>query len=564
MFLAAVCFTLYSNCLQNEFLFDEQWLIRTNPYIHDLKFFPEILRGRGPSARAVYRPFLLLAYSIIYSFGNLNPLWYHLAGVALYALNVFLIFIFVALLFRDRVLALLTAVLFAVHPMHSKDAAIAADMPFVLEGVFILLSVILFLRYLENKRAFSYLLSLVFFILAVLSRESGLLAPLLIVFSAFACGADKKKTLISITPFFLLGAAYFLLRQTFVPVDQLKLSLPRIAQSIPPFFYYCHKYIQQLIAMPYGFTAGPLAAKIINAAAFIGPLLFYGAAIRFLWLKDKIVIFGCLFFFAAILPLLNLTEKLADYGPIVFDHYAYQASLGVILIFAYFFRRLSASRPKTAFAFFAVAVLFYSGLTVRCTDYYKNQERYYGYILSFDKDCAFAHSGLANIYYEKGMLVEAENEAKRALRWRDKRKMSGVYTTLGSIYSRRGELDKGAGYFRQAIELEPRYNIPYTNLALIYVIQGKTEQAERGFQESLRLEPKCLFTLRHFSRFLEFRGRYTEAIDICARILELEPDDVDARLLLSGISYRLGRFAESELIYKEAVNIERKNNYQGR
>lgn len=560
-FLALVCFSLYYNCLHNGFLFDEQGLITDNPYIQDLRFVPQILLGRVSSVNGIYRPALLLVYSIVYSFWNLNPFWYHFTSIAFYVLNAFLIFIFVQLLFRDDLLACLCAVLFAVHPLHSKEVAIVADMPFLLECAFLLLSVILSLRYMERRAASSYLLSLMFFIFAVFSRESGLLIPFAIVLSAIACGADKKKAVINTVPFFLLGAAYFLLRQTFLPLEQLKVNLPELLRRIPPFFYYCHKYIRQLIAMPYGFVAGPLATKIINFAAIIGPLLFYAAVLRLIWLKDKIVIFGCLFFLLAISPLLNLIDKIAAYGPVVFDHYVYLASLGVILIFAYFFRRLSVFVPKIASLFFILAVLFYSGLTVLYTHYYKNEQDYYRYILSFDKNCAFAHAGLANIYYQRGMLVEAENEARQALYWRDKKKISlvyatqGPYTTLGSIYAGRGDFDKSIEYFRDAININPEHGPSYANLALVYVLKGSIEEAQRNFQQALRLDPANLFTLKHFSRFLEVRGRYPEAIDICERILELRPDDVDARIVLAEISYRLGRLTESEIIYKEALSL---------
>ncbi|MFH0762400.1 MAG: hypothetical protein V1925_00735 [Candidatus Omnitrophota bacterium] len=536
IFFALLCSTVYFNSLHNELLFDEQAIIVNNPYLHNLKFIPHIFSGESQPGSGYYRPVADLIYATGYYFWGLNPLGYHIISIALEALNAFLIFLLIKLLFKDRLLAFLTGVLFCIHPIHSKTVAIIENK----ELAFTLLSIILAMYYAKKEKFYYYLFSFLCFIMAVLCRESGLLIPLMIILSALIYGADKKKVIIGMLPFFLLGAAYFLLRQTFVPVEQLKVNLPELLRRMPPFFYYCHKYIRQIILMPYGFVAGPLATRIIHFAAFIGPLLFYGAVIRFLWLKNKVVIFACLFFSLAIFPLLNLTGKIALYGPIVFDDYAYMASLGIILIFAYFFRRLSVFIPKTAFIFFIFVALFYSSLNVRYNNYYKNEESYYHYIISFDKDCAFAHAGLANIYYHRGMLAEAESEAREALPWGDEKKTSRVYSTLGSIYSRRGELDKGIEYFTQAINSDPEYDIPYANLALVYVVKGNNGEAYRNFQQALRLNPAGLFTLGHFSKFLVFQGRYPEAIDICGRILELKPDDVDARITLGEISHKLG------------------------
>lgn len=571
IFLAFVCFSLYFHSLNNEFLFDERDLIEENIYIQDLRFLPHIFGDMTSYGVNIYRPLTFLLYALGYFFSGLNPAGYHLLSIILYALNCFLIFVFIKLLFRDEALALLTAALFAVHPLHSKEVAVAADAPFVLESVFLLLSLIFSLRYLDRKRAASYLLSLVFFILAVLTRESGLFIPLIIVLAGLIYGADKRRLALSILPFFLLGAAYFLLRQGFVPSEQLKINFAELIGRIPLFFYYCHRYIQQIIILPYGLTGPPAILRLIRLAAAAGALLFYAGAARLIWRKNKVIIFGCVFFLLGILPVLNLTGKIAAYGFIVFDHYGYLASLGIILIFAYFFERLSILLPKTAGAFFITAVFCYSALTVRNTAYYKSQESYYRYILSFDKSCAFAYAGLANIYYQKGMLAEAEEKAAEALSCGNKNAVplpyaaEGPYTTLGSIYASRGEFDKAISYFEEAVKLKPKYELAYANLALVYTLKDDPKKAYSNFQQAVKLNPACLFALRHFSRFLLVYNLYPEAIDICERILELKPDDADARIVLAEIARKLGRIGESERIYKEAVSInERKNHYQGR
>lgn len=539
IFLSAVCLCLYHNCLNNAFLYDGK-IIMNHVYVENIRLSPRLFTSQMSAASRYYRPLAVFAHSLCYFFFRQDPIGHHFVNIMLYALNAFLIYLFIGRIFHDEILALICAFIFAVHPVHSQEVAIVDNMAYILEGIFVISCIMLFLSYCQKRLVRDYLLSLIFFIFALLCRESALFAPLMIVLSFLFASSDRKTAFAAVVPFFLFGAVYLLLRQAFVPVEYLALDSRGAILRLPAFFYYCHEYVRQIILMPYRFVEGSTARKLVGILSNWGAFLLYAAIARLLWLKNKVIIFGCIFFIVACCPLLRLSQKIAMYGVIVFDHYAYLGSLGLILILAFFLRRLSSLSFCFAVLIFSLAMVFYGILTIRAIPNYKNEETYYRYMLSLESDCAFAHAGLASVYFNKGMLREAQGESEMALKGKNRKQISRVYTTLGSIWCSRGALDKGTGYYKLAIQLEPEYNIPYINLAMADYQHGYFEDAESNFRRGIDMDKTSLFALENFSQFLFVRGRYAEAARVCARIMALKPDDTCAKDILAKISAIVG------------------------
>jgi len=62
--------------------------------------------------------------------------------------------------------------------------------------------------------------------------------------------------------------------------------------------------------------------------------------------------------------------------------------------------------------------------------------------------------------------------------------------TLGSLYLRRGELERARDAFEEAIRLEPKFASAHYNLGLVFRRQKLGEKAEREFREALAADPQ--------------------------------------------------------------------------
>ena len=124
--LAAVL--VYANTIQNQPVLDDTWAIFDNPLVKHLDQVGAIFRhSYGFAAHGtLYRPLTILSYAVNWAIGGLNVVGYHVGNLALHVLCSLLVFNLVVLLCKAAgwheaiagLAALLSALLFAIHPVH--------------------------------------------------------------------------------------------------------------------------------------------------------------------------------------------------------------------------------------------------------------------------------------------------------------------------------------------------------------------------------------------------------------------------------------------------------------
>ncbi|MDD5156022.1 MAG: hypothetical protein PHF11_06045, partial [Candidatus Omnitrophica bacterium] len=416
---ALVSLCIYFNGLHNDFLHDDRFFIVQNLYLRSPAFLPQLLKMDifhfSPSPSGYYRPIQMLSYGLDYFFWGLNPFGYHLTNVIIHSLNSFLVFLLVYLLFRSRLLGLLSGVLFCIHPIHIGVVTVIGGRSNILEMMFVFLALVSLVRYYIDKRNWEYLLSLLLFMLAVLSREGALLLPFFAVLCAAVLKVDKKRLALTILPFVVICVLYLLFRGHFMPNDKLKFHDILSWQRLSVFFYLVQSYVSQLI-LPFG-----LAARILPLKAalnmFLTPLSFafiLGAALSVVF-KNKPAAFGFIFYLLGLLPLLNLVDNIYFFGKILSEPYVYMASVGFFIIAAAMLTRFYARLPKIAAPVTVLIILFYASLTVANNMNYRDEATFYKYLLNVDKNNTIAHLNLGNVYLTKKMFGQAEKEARIVL-----------------------------------------------------------------------------------------------------------------------------------------------------
>ena len=125
LFIAVVC---YLNSLPGEFVHDDIFAIRENmdvrPETPIGQLFSNDFWGTpmsSPTSHKSYRPLCVLTFRLNYWLSGLSSTAYHFTNLLAHA-GVCLAFLHVAstVIFGNRQLAFLAAVLFAVHPVHTE------------------------------------------------------------------------------------------------------------------------------------------------------------------------------------------------------------------------------------------------------------------------------------------------------------------------------------------------------------------------------------------------------------------------------------------------------------
>lgn len=303
-------------------------------------------------AGADYRPISFLSFWLERKlYGSLNPHVSHLLNVFLFGWLLCKIydFIIISKLYNNKdkliILALLTSILFAVHPNHVSIVANIKARDNLLSMLFGLYAAIAFIKYIDYKKKLLIVSFLIFIVLAFLSKKDAyifIIAPFLVLL--FFREFDKKRILkyvaiissIAIFAIIIVGTFSSLLNQDEYifkmgfdenPLVADNTILNRISYSLTSLFYYI-----KFLIVPYGyyFFFGYNQIKIsglfslVNIATIITILAITFFCIK-VYTKNKIYIFSFIFFLLAIAYALNFFVVVAG---IVMDKYNFIASLG--------------------------------------------------------------------------------------------------------------------------------------------------------------------------------------------------------------------------------------------
>ncbi len=173
---------VYLNALGNPFVYDDHRLILENGSLAHLADL------RGIVLHDLTRPLTNLSYALDFAVWGTRPFGFHLTNLLLHLLNVVLLFR-VALRMADpsgrpTVVAAVAATLFAVHPMLTESVGYVSSRTEILCAAFFLPAFLCGRRWLGGFGARWGVLTLVFWILAVLSKEVAVMLPFVLAAGA--------------------------------------------------------------------------------------------------------------------------------------------------------------------------------------------------------------------------------------------------------------------------------------------------------------------------------------------------------------------------------------------
>src|SRR3989338_8513493 len=214
---------VYSYSANGDFILDDRLVIVDNPLIKDLRNIPTLFVTHVFNQKTnldpyefsykYYRPFMTLSFALDYSIWKLNTLGYHLTNILVHSLNAFLVFCLLFKLFSNFKLALLTSILFSVHPFNVQTVCYITNRTELLVSLFTLATLIFYSNFLKHRNAAYFLISLLTFIFALLSREAAFLAiiPFIILIIGLKSKTSKSETFIHFVCFLGLLLIYLVL-----------------------------------------------------------------------------------------------------------------------------------------------------------------------------------------------------------------------------------------------------------------------------------------------------------------------------------------------------------------
>ncbi|MFC1837533.1 hypothetical protein ACFLYW_02505, partial [Thermodesulfobacteriota bacterium] len=310
--MAVAVYITFSSVLSHSFLsWDDPIYVTENPLIQDFswqnikKIFSTFVSGN-------YHPIPLLSHNIEYYFIKADPYYYHLNNLALHIINSLLVFFLVLKLSNNIFSAVITTLLFGIHPLRVESVAWIADRKDLLYGFFIICSMISYLNYLSHNKIKYYNLTIAFFVFSLLSKAMALAYPfILLLFDIYSGRRINIRLFKDKIPFFIIALLFgvialyargsytdMLQESNFTLVETLSLGTYRLI-----YYYLLRIFFPVGISLlyPYPNVEYPSIYLVCSSGILVVALLL---AIRFSLHKTKKIAFGLCFFFLFICPVL--------------------------------------------------------------------------------------------------------------------------------------------------------------------------------------------------------------------------------------------------------------------
>lgn len=540
--LLGVCFLAYNNSLHNPFMMDDHQAF-SDVKLKNIKFLPNSFIytsqniGHGEAfveSGEYYRPMAYVISLLSYqAFGD-GPFGYHVLNLFLYTLMCFTIYIFIELFFKDKILAFVTGILFALHPINVFFVDYCTSGIHSIRFIFMFLSVIFFLKTLDGAhRNIFYVISLLCFAVALMCHETSIVLPFYILFtSIFVTKNNVKKAVFKAWPHFLMLLFYLFFRfpHTIVPVN-LSNSFNQVGLSgfislIGTFSKLIYLYFSKLLFpdfIVFGWNILPTNKFIFIWSA--GLLLLCAAWTMLLRANAKGLPFFCAtWMMLGFLPVTAASMSLPKLGLIIEPQWLSFSSIGFFLFIAWGVLRLYARASKwLAFLLFFILIIGWGMITRYNNWIWGDEIRYF----DFWKE---------NI---EGF------------------KSTGNDFAMGNIYLNKNDYNLARYYYRKVAQSGlPEYSAAvYSNLGLIDMRQGHLDQAKEEFLLSIQGNPNNFFALNNLAAIYIDRLDYKPAKWFLLRSLELNKYSIEARLNLANIFEKELNDKDAIINYKENLNV---------
>lgn len=493
--LAAATFAVYSNSLWNGFVWDDLTIVVSNiessrpADIPRLFLQPDSVRDVGAP---YYRPVNRSTYVLDAFFYGEHPAGYHLGNVILHILGVLALYLATLELFKQKNLALIASLLFAVHPVNTEAVDFISARNNLLTAFFVLASFYCYIKSdLEEKVPLRWLSAFLFF-LGLLSKETAaMLLPVLAFYRiiVFRRRDDLPTLAARLWPFAAFLAAYLVLRANVLSgMLGMDLQMEDLTSRLLLNSTILPKYLALLVL--------PIESSISRLAPAGGyPITFW---IIFAWMAILAIIYALwrterpatrlgLFWFAVnYIPISNLVP--IPSAPMA-ERFIHLPAVGFWLIIADQSCRIydeSTRKGLLRAASFAVLI------ALACLSFMRNFD-WRSNVSLFEKEVqtnpslAENHYNLCTSYFEIGDFVRAEAACITAETLEPG--YADALTQLGNLQQAQRRFSRARSYYQRAVEADPRHLNARYNLARLLENLRQPEEAFHHYQTLQRILP---------------------------------------------------------------------------
>jgi tetratricopeptide (TPR) repeat protein len=618
-------FLLYANTFGHQYTQDDAIVITDNMFTTEgfsgiggiLKYdtFYGFFKEAGKAnlvAGGRYRPFSLITFAIEYAIFGLNPTVSHIINALLYGLTCLVLYLFIFQAFptgrygsKTYWLALLTACIFAAHPLHTEAVANIKGRDEILSLLGSLAALLLALKAFQQKRYPLHFIGAGLLFLALLSKENAItfvaIIPLSLYFFTSAKIADLAKATL---PYLAVAGLFMLIRTSILGLSLgdagtelmnnpfLRFENGRYiaipwSEQLATVMFTLGKYVQLLI-FPHPLTHDYYPRhvelmqfgnpKVLLSLVFYLGLLIY--AIRGL-LKKDLLAYAILFYLITLSIVSNLFFPI---GTNMAERLTFMPSVGFCLAVSILLYRLAIllNGKKKLRQFkqlqipLIITVLFVIGLAAKTV--IRNMAWKDNYTL-FTTDIQTSYNSaklrnavggeLINQFYnhenaqlKNSKIREAVGHLQEAVRIHPLYK--NAYLLLGNAHYYLNEYDQSIAAYQKALALDGGYTEAIKNIGIAYRDAGKFYGEQQGdvnkalqyLNLALPYQTNDYETLRLLGVANGVAGNGQKAVEYFTQAADANPESADAWYNLGTAHLSIGNTERGNAFRQKALSID--------
>ncbi|HAX61674.1 MAG TPA: hypothetical protein DCX95_03825 [Elusimicrobia bacterium] len=523
IFLVLLSAATYSNTLFNSFIWDEVDIIKEDVYTKSAKYIPYLFSPTywqkdfpvTTDETRIYRPLWILTFLMDYKLWGFNPLGWHLTNIILYIICAVTLYLFLFFIFKNNFVPFLSTIIFIVYPAHVEAVAWMKNRSNILCCIFCLLSFIFFVKNANPppnnpliSKYPSILISVLCFMLALLSKEVAVALPIILVLYVYLFVNDKKNLYFYTIPYFIIALLFslFMLKNK---------ALSEAALGISPFasFRALGEYTKIML-----FPFWLCIERILDfSVSIVISFFIFGCLIYFYKAKAKDKLFFLLWFLVSLMPVLNVS--FVSSRPIA-EHRLFIPSVGFCVVLGIYAGKLWHQQY--------FKIIFYAVISIMC-------------IFSFNRNFVW-----------KDTLSLWQNALKQGC------ETERVYTNLAVGFEEKNMLDKAMASYTLALKYSANpksISKIYTNIAILYEKSNQLKESVEYLKKAFMENPDYLFAHKLLARIYEKQGLYKDALVELQNILAKNKNDFDAYNTIGVIYAKEGDLENAKKFYEKALEV---------
>lgn len=508
-----ICLLVYLRALTCDFVnFDDQESILENVAIQQLNG-AFLVGAFTTSYYGFWMPLTWISYAVDFQLWGLSPFGYHLTNILLHATNASLVVLIAHMLLRNRLLeeeksgyryfaTLLFAALFwGLHPLRVESVAWVTERKDVLNGLFSLGAILLYLQYAQRKdtgdRSFvvCFILSVLSFSLSLMAKPVSVVLPLmLLVIDWYPLARLQRGTyrsiLIEKVPYFVFSGAMSIATivsavrlNVLVSTDKLSVG-ERFIVAGNALFEYGRLSLYPVGILPLHSLPYPLPSDYVFKSV---AALLMACGCFLLWRRCRLVPTAGLLFFLPLLPVLGFLQNGAQAFAARYTYLpAVAVSIATAVACSSVYTKITDAGLRRVLSFLATLLLcVYVVMTFRLIGVWKDSGTLWSRVIEH-QPLAEAYKSRAIFYVTTGSYADAVADFSEAIRLARGQEVVEIYNLFAGravAFGRMGRYNEAISDFSAAIALYPHPSYYYSRGITLGAL-GRNKEAARDLEKA--------------------------------------------------------------------------------